>query len=94
MFIEWANFRNVYIFIDITINTEIVASKKLNSHGQKNTYIGRISIQTRRHFIIMTPYAILFDTLTYSWDGDTGRRFAGNDFTVNKINHRVAIRYM
>ena len=76
----------------MVINTEIVLSEKLNRHGMNKTFIGRIAVTTKRHNIVLTPEAILYDTKMYSWKHDLVKHFGGNDFTVTHHTHRIIIR--
>ena len=80
-------------FPDVVINTEIVQSMKLNNHGEKKTFIGRIAVTTKHHNIILTPEAVLYDTKIYSWKHDMEKHFGGNDFTVKRHSHRIILRY-
>ena len=81
-------------FTDIIINTEVVTSDKLNKHGTKKTFIGRIAVQTKHHHIVLTPEAVLYDTKMYPWNHDMEKHFGGNDFVINKKNHRIIIRFV
>lgn len=77
----------------VVINTEIVVSDKLNTHGMNKTFIGRIAVVTKHHHIILTPEAVLYDTKVYSWKNDTEKHFGGNELTITHRNHRVIIRF-
>lgn len=77
----------------VVVNTEIIVSEKLNRHGTQKTFIGRVSLETKHHNIIIAPDAVLFDTKMYHWNHDMIRHFGGNDFTVNRENRRIIIRF-
>ena len=83
----------LHSFPDVVINTEIVQSMKLNNHGEKKTFIGRIAVTTKHHNIIIAPEAVLYDTKIYSWKHDMEKHFGGNDFTVKRHSHRIILRY-